>query len=146
VTRNPVWRDNETLFRQGVIDSPESYRAHFQLATHLFSIGQYAEGDREYRRAIELFPHDPVMAWAYAEQLRTAGSCERAIPIYKWIFAAQPNARRGHLGYAECLVQHGDFDAAREEALLWIRRGGRLSLARQILQEVKAARKAGRAG
>src|SRR5437773_406038 len=34
-TRAPAWHDNDSLFRQAVKDSPESYRAHFMLGVHL---------------------------------------------------------------------------------------------------------------
>jgi hypothetical protein len=139
-TRNPVWRNDQTLHTQGVIDSPDSYRAHFQLGFFYVNNGRYLEGERHYRRAIELFPHDPLLAYTFAEQLRVAGSCEAAIPLYRWLFAKQPEGRLGHLGHAYCLLQRREYDAARAETLLWLRRGGRVSLGRELLASVKAAR------
>lgn len=139
-TRNSVWRSDDRLWRQGVLDSPNSYMAHFRLGLHLLSNGQLRQGEAHYRRAIELFPHDPLMAYSFAEQLRVAGKCDAAIPIYHWLFEAWPASRRGHLGYAACLLGQGRFDEARDEALVWIRRGGRLSSARQILDAAKTGR------
>lgn len=139
-SRNPVWRDNDSLFRQSVIDSPNSYRSHFMLGAHEFSASRFAEGEAHYRRAIELFPHDPLVAWAFAEQLRAAGKCEGAVPLYHWLFTVRPDARRGHLGYAACLLLQGQFEDARSEALVFMARGGRVSLGREILAGVKAAR------
>jgi hypothetical protein len=139
-TRNRVWHDDERLIRQGVRDAPDSYRAHMHLGVWEFSSGRYREGMMAYNRAIQLFPHDPQMAWAYAEHLRAAGHCDVAIPIYRWLFTAQPEGRRGHLGHAACLLQRGRLDEAQAEATLWLQRGGRLSLYRELLASVKAAR------
>jgi tetratricopeptide (TPR) repeat protein len=138
--RNRVWRDDDSLWRQGVLDSPDSYLAHFRLGLHLLSHQHYRDGEMHYRRAIELFPHDPLMAYSFAEQLRVAGRCDAAVPIYHWLFEAWPDSRRGHIGYASCLLGQGRFDEARDEALVWIRRGGRLPLARQVLIAAKAGR------
>jgi protein O-mannosyl-transferase len=139
-TRNAVWHDDDRLWRQGVIDAPHSYLAHFRLGVHLFSIGDYRGGDLHYRKAINLFPHDPLMAYSYAEQLRGAGQCRVAMPIYQWLFTAWPDSRRGHLGYAACLLQAQRYDDARQEALVWLDRGGRVDLARQVLAAAKAGR------
>lgn len=139
-TRNPVWRDDRTLHEQGVVDSPDSYRAHFLLGVHYVNLGRYREGETHYRRAIELFPHDPLLAWALAEQLRSVGRCEAALPFYRWLFSKEPESRVGHLGHAYCLLQRKEYDAAREETLLWLRRGGSVPLGRQLLDSVKAAR------
>jgi protein O-mannosyl-transferase len=139
-SRNSVWRDDDRLWRQGVVDTPDSYLAHFRLGLHLFSIGDYRAGDLHYRRAIALFPHDPLMAYSYAEQLRAAGQCRAAMPIYQWLFTAWPESRRGHIGYAACLLGDRRYDDARHEALVWLERGGRLPLARQVLAAAKAGR------
>lgn len=139
-TRNSVWHNDDRLWRQGVLDAPDSYLAHFRLGLHLLSHRQHREGEAHYRRAIELFPHDPLMAYSFAEQLRVAGRCDAAIPMYHWLFEAWPDSRRGHVGYAVCLLGKGRFDEARDEALVWIRRGGRLPPAREILIAAKAGR------
>ena len=138
--RNTVWRNEDRLWRQGVVDSPNSYLAHFRLGLHLLSSGAYREGETHYRRAIDLFPYDPTMAYSFAEQLRTAGRCDAAMPIYRWLFEASPESRRGHIGYAACLLDARRYDEARREALVWLDRGGRISLAREILVAAKAGR------
>ena len=137
-SRNSVWRDDDRLWRQGVIDTPDSYLAHFRLGLHLFAAGDFRNGEAHYRRAIDLFPHDPLMAYSFAEQLRGAGHCDAAMPIYRWLFSAWPDSRRGHLGYGACLLAERRYDEARREALLWLERGGRLPLAKQLLAAAKA--------
>jgi tetratricopeptide (TPR) repeat protein len=138
ISRNRVWRDDATLHAQGVIDAPNSYRAHFQLGVHYFQTGRFAEGEAHYRRAIALFPHDPIMAYGFAEQLRTVGRCDAALPIYQWFFAARPDARQGRLGYALCLLQFKRYEEARASALTWMSRGGRPSMGRAVLASAKA--------
>jgi hypothetical protein len=139
-TRNRVWVNDDRLWRQGVVDSPDSYLAHFRLGVHLLSHREEGLGEAHYRRAIELFPHDPLMAYSFAEQLRASGKCDAAIPIYHWLFEAWPESRRGHLGFAACLLGQGRFDDARREALVWLSRGGNVHLARQILTAAKVGR------
>lgn len=139
VTRNPVWHDNEALFRQGVVDSPDSYRAHFMLGAHLFENARKTEGERHYREALRLFPYDPMMALALAEQYRKAGMCEPAIPLYRALFALMPNAAEGHLGFASCLLVTFHLDEAKLEALEGIRSGAKLHLARDIIKAADQA-------
>ncbi|MGH9423050.1 MAG: glycosyltransferase family 39 protein, partial [Thermoanaerobaculia bacterium] len=43
-TRNPVWRNDETLFRQTVDDVPNSSKAHEMLGNVLMTKGKHAEG------------------------------------------------------------------------------------------------------
>jgi tetratricopeptide (TPR) repeat protein len=140
ITRNRVWMNNDTLFRQAVRDSPESYRAHFMLGTHLFENKRKTEGEMHYRRALQLFPYDPLMAYALAEQYRGAGMCAPAIPLYQWFFSLEPQAGRGHIGYATCLLLSLRPEEARAAALRSLQLGGRLGPAREIISAAKSAR------
>jgi hypothetical protein len=139
-TRNVVWRDNDTLFRQGVIDAPDSYRAHFMLGVHLFESGDKANGERHYREALGLFPYDPLMALALAEQYRRAGLCKPAIPLYRAMYSLVPDASSGHLGFATCLLETFELEEAKQEALLGIRTGSSVKSARAIILAAKQAR------
>ena len=139
-TRAPAWHDNDSLFRQAVKDSPESYRAHFMLGVHLFENQRKTEGEKYYRQALKLFPYDPMMALALAEEYRGAGMCQPAITLYRWLFTLQPNSNRGHLGFADCLLMTYQLDAARDEALRSIRAGGRVKPARVVIDAAKRAK------
>lgn len=139
-TRAPAWRDNDSLFRQAVKDSPLSYRAHFMLGVHLFENRRKTEGEKQYREALHLFPYDPMMAYALAEEYRGAGMCEPAITLYRWLFTLQPNSNRGHIGFADCLLMTYRLDEARDEALKSIRAGGRVKPAREIIEAAKRAK------
>src|SRR5262249_27700183 len=49
--RTTVWRNNARLFRQAVIDSPFSYRAHYMLGAYDFEEKRRREGEAEYHKA-----------------------------------------------------------------------------------------------
>lgn len=137
--RNPVWKDNESLFRQQVRDSPRSYRANFMLGEHLFEHQRQVEGEKYYRRALQLFPYDPLMALGLAEQYRKAGMCEPAITMYRWLFTLEPLAR-GHTGFASCLLATLNLDEAKRESLQSIRLGGDVKENRRIIAAAREAR------
>lgn len=137
-TRNRVWRDNETLFRQAIIDSPYSYRAHFMLGAMLFDKKRKTEGEAHYRQAIRLFPYDPLMIYVLAEQYRAAGRCDKALPLYRAFFELREGAARGNLGMASCLLMTNHLSEARERALIAIRIGAPVGMAREIIALAKA--------
>jgi tetratricopeptide (TPR) repeat protein len=138
-TRNQAWKDNGTLFRQAIVDSPDSYRAHFMYGTYLFERGNRIEAERHYRIALQLFPYDPLMSHALAEQYRGAGMCAPAVPLYEFFFQLAPTASRGRLGYAQCLLLTLRLEEAREAALSGIRLGANVKLARGLIAATKVA-------
>jgi protein O-mannosyl-transferase len=140
VTRNTVWVNDERLWRQGVVDLPDSYLSHFRLGLHLFATQRPVEGERHYRRSIQLFPYDPLVVYSFAEQLRVLGRCDAALPLYGWLFETQPDSRRGHLGRAVCLLGARKYEEAQHDAIEWIKRGGRITTARPILGAARAGR------
>ena len=133
VTRNRAWHDNDRLFRQSVIESPDSYRAHLMLGVNLFEKKRMVEGERHFREALRLFPYDAVMAYALAEQYRGAGMCEPAIPLYRALYALAPDATQGHIGFASCLLLTFHLDEARQQALTGLQRGASVTAARAII-------------
>jgi protein O-mannosyl-transferase len=115
--RTRVWRDNETLFRQAIIDSPRGYRGHYMLGAWDFENKRLRDGEAELRRALNLFPYDPFLSFYMAEQYRTMGMCGPALPMYRWSFGLNAEFRRGRDAYAWCLLQEGLFGEARLSAL-----------------------------
>jgi hypothetical protein len=126
LTRTSVWHDNERLFSQAVADAPLSYRASYILGAWLFMTGRKAEGEHYYRHALKLFPYDPFMAYNLALQYQTSHMYKAAIPLYRWAFEIAPYFREGEgrANLAVCLLEAGEPAAAREQALIGMRRGG----------------------
>lgn len=138
--RNRVWRDNETLFTQSVEDAPTSYRAHHMLGQLYFERGDRARGERHLRRALELFPHDPVVAYNLAEEYRKAGWCKPAIPLYRSAFAIAPAMRKSQYGLAACQLEELDMEGARATAINTLNWGGDLKTGRDILAAANIGR------
>jgi tetratricopeptide (TPR) repeat protein len=135
--RTPVWHDNDRLFAQAVVDSPQSYRAHYMLGAWMFETHRKKEGEREYRRALALFPYDPFMSYNLALQYQIAEMCAPAIPLYKWAFAIAPRFREGEgrQNLAACLANTNQFAEAREQAFIGMSYGGaKLKDLRRIVQ------------
>jgi hypothetical protein len=139
-SRNRVWRDNDTLMRQGIIDSPNSYRAHLLLGVHLFESKRKSEGEGHYQHAMQLFPYDPLMTYDLAEKYRGADMCEPAIRLYRWLFTLKPDFEVGRIGLAACLLVTLKLDEARREAVASIRAGGDVKDAHAVIVAAQAAR------
>jgi hypothetical protein len=139
VDRTAVWKDNDTLFRQSVIDAPLAYRAHYMLGAWLFENKRKLEGEREYRRALALFPYDPFMAYNLAENYRQAGMCRAAIPLYKWAFDLRPNLEAAHAPYALCQLLEQYFADARATAFTGMRAEGGKKILREIVIKADSA-------
>lgn len=138
-TRNRVWHDDDTLLRQAVVDSPDSYRAHYILGVYLFENSRRREGETHYRRALELFPYDPVLIFALADQYRHIGKCEPAIPLYRAAYAIAPTYR-GLLQLSACLLDVVEIAEAKRVALLAVRLGAPVRPAHQLIVAANAGR------
>ena len=133
IQRTPVWRNNQRLFHQAVIDSPDSYRAHYMLGAWDFEEKRRREGEAEYHRALSLFPYDSYLSFSLAEQYRLWGLCGPALPLYRWTRSLDPNFPLGHGVFAWCLLNEGQYEEARHQALEAIGVGGDLRAMRRII-------------
>lgn len=116
-TRNAAWRDNESLFRQTVLDVPTSYRAHWMLAEHLTSTGQTQEGLDEMLLAVVLGRRDdPGLLSFAADQFRMANQCPRAMGMYRKALAIDPTLPELRFNASVCLLQLGKLDEAKSLA------------------------------
>jgi hypothetical protein len=138
VGRNRVWKDNETLFRQGVVDSPRNYRMHWLLGYHLRTTNRDAEGLSHLEQAFRLFPYDPIPPYMVANGLRERGNGPTAVTLYRWAFELSPALRRYQLGLSICLAHMLRLDEARAVALDAIRNGARYGPAVELLRSIKS--------
>jgi protein O-mannosyl-transferase len=113
-TRNVVWHDNKTLFRQTVLDVPTSYRAHWMLAEYLTDAGQTAEGLDEMLLAVALGrKNDPGLLSFAADRFRMANQCPRAMGMYRKALGIDPTLPDLRFSASVCLLQLGKFDEAK---------------------------------
>jgi hypothetical protein len=115
--RAPVWRDNDTLFRQTVVDVPSSSRAHWMLAEYI----SQTEGPRaaidEMMLAVALGRRDdPTLLAFAADQLSMAGMCQRATGLYLKALSITPENVQLRANTSLCLLRLGRIDEARNVA------------------------------
>lgn len=113
--RQPVWRDNETLFAQTVVDAPLNYRAHWSYGLWLYEHGQHEEAFHSFETAMNLFPFDAMLYNDVADVYRTDGHCEQSIPLYRRALALNPELPYTRSRMASCYMRLGDYGSARIE-------------------------------
>jgi protein O-mannosyl-transferase len=121
VDRQRVWKNNDVFFEQLVKDVPNSYRAHFLRARVMGDRGRYTDMQREYHKAIGLFPYDVGMMLQIAADYHASGRCRPVISMLKWAYAVEPLAGDGRVAYVQCLGHEGEWAQARREALTGLR-------------------------
>ncbi len=100
-SRSTVWRDNETLFRQTVLDAPTSYRAHLSLGELLTNAGKTDEGLAELARAVSLSrEEDYFVRWFAADRFHAAGKLRVAVGYYMDALALKPADPKVRFGAA----------------------------------------------
>src|SRR5450759_841488 len=78
ISRQRVWKNNDTFFVALMYDAPNGYRAHLLHAKYLGIKGRMGEMESEYRRAIRIFPFDAGMTLLVADAYTRAGRCAPA--------------------------------------------------------------------
>jgi len=141
--RAKVWHDNDTLFRNAIVDSPGGYRTHYMLGSWLFQHRQMREGEEQYKIALKLFPYDPYMTFNLAERYREFGLCKPAIPFYRWTWGLDPNFPMGRTQLANCLLEVGQYDSAKIAALGALKAGGPVRITHRLIQLADSSRAAG---
>lgn len=121
--RAQVWRDNETLFRQTVLDEPQSYRAHMRLGELLTDKGETEDGLAELLMAVQLSRNeDFFVRWFAADRFHAAGKLQVARQLYNEAVALKPSDSEARYGAAVCLTTMGLDDEARAMAAEGMRR------------------------
>ncbi len=117
-TRSTVWRDNETLFRQTVIDAPTSYRAHLSLGELLTNEGRTEAGLAELAMAVSLSrKQDYYVRWFAADRFHAAGKLRLALLYYEEALALKPSDAKVRFGAAMAYAALEENVAARELAV-----------------------------
>jgi tetratricopeptide (TPR) repeat protein len=118
LTRDVVWRDNETLFRQTVLDVPSSHRAHWMRAADLAERKRTAEALEEMDLAIAFGDrNDPLLLEYGGDMFAMAGRCPRAVTLYRRALALAPRNIQLRSNTAFCLMKLGKVAEAKSTAL-----------------------------
>jgi len=140
--RSTVWHDNDTLFRNAIVDAPLSYRTHYMYGSWLFQNRHIVAGEAEYKIALKLFPYDPYMTFNLGERYREFGMCKHAIPQYQWTLGLDPKFPLGRTELAECLYQVGQYDASKVAAMDALRAGGPVRITHRFIMLSDSAKAA----
>lgn len=132
--RQPVWRDNETLFTQTVTDVPHSYKARMAYAAVLFEQGKKVDGFKQLDIANNLFPEDPALLEFAAEQYALAGRCSVSARLYKKLVDRYPVHLNSRIGLVGCLTVLRDHANARSVARAGLTLGVPQTALRQLLR------------
>jgi hypothetical protein len=112
--RQRVWRDDDTLFAQTVVDAPASYKAHLAYAAMLFEKHQRKAAFEEIGLAHALFPNDIDVLQYAAENYSTVEGCRFAIGLYARVLSVEPRRAETRVGLVQCLTAMGRYADARK--------------------------------
>jgi tetratricopeptide (TPR) repeat protein len=116
VQRNPVWKDNLSLWSDAVTKSPESYYVHESLGGALLNSGRIDEAIEHYRVSLENNPAPSARTFnsvgiAYSRKGRT----DEAIRAFTRALGIDPEYARAHIGLGIAFYGKGWTDRAIEE-------------------------------
>jgi hypothetical protein len=115
-SRSRVWRDNMTLFTQGIADAPLGYRTHMMLGITLGEERRLAEAERHLRFAAELYTEDSRVFEELTQVIRRQRSCRDAIPFMQRALHIDSSLTLSRSRLYYCQLGSGDVLAAREVA------------------------------
>lgn len=121
VDRQRIWKNNDAFFVALIRDAPNGYRAHYLHARQAAMQGHLVEMEREYRRAIRIFPYDAGMTLWVADAYTRAGLWAPAATLFEWTFSVEPESGQGRYEYVYCLAKLGRWADVRREALAGLR-------------------------
>jgi protein O-mannosyl-transferase len=121
--RQPVWKDNPTLFTQTAKDAPLSYRARAAHAVMLLESGQEAEGEQEYLTALRLYRDDPNLFADLGDWYLGKQRFAEALGMYTRVLELVPDHWSATSRSILCLTQLDRLEDARRLALVATRRG-----------------------
>ncbi len=114
----PIWKSNETLYRQMIRRSPESAFPHISLAATLMAQGQAAEAQALVERALALGPTRPEVHRVDGAMRRARGDLDGALAAMQRAHGLMPDSVPTLIELGTTLAERGHL----EEALAAFRR------------------------
>jgi len=116
IIRTADWRNNDRLFDAAVEASPNAYRSHYMRGAWLMTRKRYAEGEREYFRAIALFPNDPAVMYNLGQEYFYAGNFRQSYLMFDQAERLSPRFFDVQARKALALAALGRYAEARDLA------------------------------
>ena len=117
-SRNPAWRNNDSLFQQTLEDAPSSYKAHWMMSDRLAELHRAPEALDEMDLAVMLGRRDDVVLLTYGGDLfNKSGRCPRALTLYRRALPLAPRNVQLRVNTSLCLLNIGKTGEAKSIAL-----------------------------
>ena len=115
--RQKTWKSTTEVFLNLIADAPLNYRAHYGWGAELMARRMFAQGEREWRVAIGLYPtYDGVkfdLAKSYSDNRMFAA----AVPLYREVLKTAPHRADARAKLVWCLLQLHAYGEARDQAI-----------------------------
>ncbi len=121
--RQPVWRDNPTLFAQVVEDAPLSYTAHWAQAGVLYRSGLQRQAELHYRMALQLYDADADLHEDFGDRFFEHGLYPQAALFMRQALAREPRKWKARSKLIFSLIHIDSLSAAEAELALKRARG-----------------------
>jgi len=117
-SRNPAWRNNDSLFQQTLEDAPSSYKAHWMMSDRLAELHRVPEALDEMDLAVMLGRRDDALLLTYGGDLfAKSDRCPRALALYRRALPLAPRNIQLRVNTSLCLFKVGKIFEAKSIAL-----------------------------
>jgi len=137
--RQPVWKDNATLFTTTVVDAPTNFRVQYMLGELFGSLGARERAEKHLRTADSLYPGHDLIGLSLARVLHFEDRCAEALPLYQAVIVKRPDAEIALVGRTACLLESRRLSEARDLALVGLGRGRSTGPFRMLLQKAESS-------
>ena len=111
-TRTKVWIDNETLFTAAIVDAPNVYRSHYVLGAWRFGQKRKSDGERHYKRAMELYDRDPYVFMGMGQEYLNFGMYRPSVPYFRKTLEVDSAFVEARAALGMALTMLGEYDEA----------------------------------
>jgi hypothetical protein len=133
--RTQIWKNNDSVFAQALIDAPYVYRTHFMMGAWLFSKKHIIEGEKELRLSLVLYDRDPYVWFALGQEYMNYRMYKPAIRYFRKALEVDPNLVEARVRLAVALAGAEQWDDAWQEARTTLAsESGSVHAMRQILR------------
>jgi len=115
VRRNPVWKDDLTLFTDTVRKSPDGELPNGMLGVALMGAGRFDEAIEQFRKTLRLFPPSANAHYNLGLALAKKGQPAEAVPEFEKALAITPSDPDARRYLANSYLKAGMTDKAIEQ-------------------------------
>ncbi len=115
LARNPVWKDEFTLYRITESCAPDNFRVQYNLGNAYFRAGDVENARRHTEKAFRLRPNLPQTNYNLGVIYAAMGRLDDAETMYRRAIELDPGYASAHSNLATILYSDGRYEEARRE-------------------------------